>query len=101
MLKALLYFDIFQYPLTLKEIKQFCGTLTSLEELESELGFLEKLGYIKHQQGFYAIADADISFVVERRMWGNEKARQMLKTSKRYSKLISYFPFTRGIYLSG
>ena len=101
LLKALLYFDIFQYPLTLKELRQFCGTLTTLEEIENELGFLEKLGYVKQQQGFYSTADADISFVVERRIKGNTKAQQMLKISKRYSRLISFFPFTRGVYLSG
>jgi hypothetical protein len=101
LLKSLLYFGIFQYPLTLKELKRFCRTLTSIEEVELELDFLEKGGYVKQKDGFYSTGDQDIDLMVERRLKGNIKAEEMLKMARRYSKLISYFPFVRGISLSG
>ncbi len=101
LVKTLLYFDIFQYPLSAKELKRFCGTRTTREEVEYDLDFLEKGGYVKQKDGFYSIADKDINSMVARRSKGKLKAEKMLKTAKGYSKLISYFPFVRGVYLSG
>lgn len=101
LLRSLLYFSIFHFPLTPKELKRFCGTLTTIEEVEYELRFLEKIGYINHRSGFYSITEQDINTIADRRMIGNDKAEKMMKPAFRYSKLISYFPFVRGIYLSG
>jgi hypothetical protein len=101
LLRALLYFEIFQFPLTAKELKRFCGTLTTLEEVDYELWFLEKAGYVKHKSGFYSTAGQDIDSIMERRKAGNKKAEKMLKKAGRYSKLIACFPFVRGIYISG
>ena len=101
LLRTLLYFEIFHFPLTAKELKRFCGTITTLDEVEYELRELIKAGYVKQKLGFYATAGQDIDSIVERRQIGNEKAEKMLKSARRYSKLISYFPFVRGIYLSG
>jgi hypothetical protein len=101
LLKTLLYFGIFHFPLSKKELKRYCGTFTTADEVEYELGFLEKLGYIKQHAGFYSTAEQDMDSIVERRINGNKMAEKMLKAAKRYSKLISCFPFVRGIYLSG
>jgi predicted nucleotidyltransferase len=101
LLKTLLYFDIFYYPLSVKEIKRFCGIQITMEELENELGLIEKLGYVQHKGIFYSTCATDIDKLVERRVQGNIKALKMLKAAKRYSKLISYFPYVRGVYLSG
>jgi len=101
LLKALLYFDIFHFPLTAKEIKRFCGTNTTLEEVESELGFFEKLGYLQRKGEFYSCSKEDINILVDRRIKGSLRAIQMLKKAVKYSTIISYFPFVRGVYLSG
>ncbi len=101
LLRSLLYFGIFSYPLTPKELKRFCRTLTTLEEVEHELNSLEKGGYVKQNTGLYSTADQDINLIVSRRLKGNLEAEKMLKIAQRYSKLISYFPFVRGVYLSG
>jgi len=101
LVKVLLYFDIFHYPLTVKEIKRFCGTPATIDEVEYELGFLGRLGYIQQKGMFYSTSPNDMPFMVDRRKTGNIKALRMLRKANRYSKLISYFPFVRGIYLSG
>ncbi len=101
LLKSLLYFGIFQYPLTQKELKRFCGTFTTSEEIGLELDFLEKGGYVKQKAGFYSTGDRNLDSMVERRLKGSIKAEQMLKMARWYSKLISYFPFVMGISLSG
>ena len=85
LLKALLYFDLFDYPLTPKEVKRFCGTLTTIEEVENGLESLEKLGHVKHKSGYYSTTDKEIDAIVERRLKGAKKAEQMLKITKRYS----------------
>ncbi len=101
LLKALLYFDIFHYPLTAKELKRFCRVLTTFEEVDYELTLLEKSGYVKQTRGYFAISTNDIEQLVKRREEGSIKAEALLKNAKYYSSLISYFPFVRGIYLSG
>lgn len=102
LLKTLLYFDIFRYPLTIKEIKRFCGMPADMDEVAHELGFLEKLGYIQCEGDFYATSfNSNIHELIERRIRGNMLALKMLKKAEGYSNLISYFPFVRGIYLSG
>jgi hypothetical protein len=101
LLRSLLYFEIFQFPLKVNELKRFCGKPTTIKEVEDELIWLVQAGYVKHKSGFYSTAEQDIDSIVERRKKGHITADKMLKTVKRYSKLISGFPFVRGIYLSG
>lgn len=101
LLKTLLYFDIFHYPLKARELRKFCGINTAPEEVESELGFFEKLGYLQCKDGFYTSSQEDISMLIDRRIKGNIQATEMLKKAAKYSILISYFPFVRGICLSG
>lgn len=101
LLRTLLYFEIFHFPLTEKELRRFCGLSVTYNEIEYELRLLEKLGYIKCKEEFYCTAGENIDAIVERRIRGHKKAEKMLIKAGKYSKLISYFPFVRGIYLSG
>lgn len=101
-LKTLLYFDIFNYPLTLDEIHEYCcGYAVSKEEIGKQLELLEDLGHISRKDFFYLIQNDNIPALVERRIKGNKEAQRFLKIAKRVSKFISYFPFVRGICLSG
>ncbi len=96
-LKTLLYFDAFQYPLTLEEIVLF--SQFSLEEIKESLEQLITNKTIFKLKEFYAISEKTCR--VERREIGNKKAKQILKKAKKVSNFISQFPFVEAVFLSG
>jgi hypothetical protein len=98
LLRALLYFDIFDYPLTAEEIVQFSAAPTLFPSYQ----VLEKLtsqGLIFRFQDFYSLQNNP--GLVSRRLNGNALAEQKMKTAKKFSKLVSMFPFVRAVMLSG
>lgn len=98
-IRTLLYFDIFQYPLTLDEVLRFHPFTNEKEDVIKGISFLRnKLIIFKHDNLYSLHPDGKS---VERRKNGNQLAQKRLLTAQRYSKLISLFPFVRGILLSG
>lgn len=95
--KTLLYFDLFEYPLTIVEIKLF--SQFSLEEIQLALKNLIEKKHIYKLHNFYATTQKTCR--IERREKGNKKAREILKKAKKVSKLISQFPFVEGVFVSG
>lgn len=97
-LKVLLYFDIFNYPLLAEEVVRF-----SSEPINSSPHqLLERLVSQKllfQFQNFYSLQDN--SQLAERRTKGNALACKKMKTARRFSKLVSLFPFVRAVMLSG
>lgn len=101
-IKTLLYFDIFNYPLTVDEIHEYCCEYpASKDEIRRQLEVFEEMGYVSRKDFFYQIKNDKIAASVERRIKGNKEAQRFLKISKRFSKFITYFPFVRGVCLSG
>jgi len=97
-LKALLYFDIFNYPLTAEEVVRFSPVVVN----SSPYHFLERLVSQKllfQFQNFYSLQDD--SQLAVRRFKGNALANKKMKTARRFSKLVSLFPFVRAVMLSG
>jgi hypothetical protein len=99
-LKTLLYFDIFNYPLTGAEIFENCQErhATKLCVL-AELSVLVSGGMVRQTDEFYHLS-ADGS-IVERRRKGNHKAEKHLSTAHRFTRLISRFPFVEAVFISG
>ena len=97
-LRALLYFDIFNYPLTEEEIVRFSTSSIPfssgkiLEQLISH-GLVFKLGQ------FYSV-QSDIT-LSNRRILGNKLAKERMQSAKTYSKLVASFPFVKAVMLSG
>ena len=100
-LRSLLYFDIFQYPLTLSELYKYCPYKSSVIEISVQLEALQSIGYVKRDGGYYCINSENTSAFVDRKVKGIIEAKRMLKMAGHFSKFISYFPFVRGICLSG
>jgi hypothetical protein len=97
-LRALIYFDIFSYPLTATEVAEFAPVIINFSPHQ----FLENLvkrKVIFRFQDYYSLHDEPR--LVERRVKGNALAERKLKTAKRFSRLISMFPFVRAVLLSG
>jgi predicted nucleotidyltransferase len=99
-IKTLLYFDIFSYPLTKSEIAQYCqGADARDEEVFLALKYLERKGMLFRFGEMYSLQNKPELKI--RRLKGNEEAKKFIGIAHRMSKLISLFPFVRGVYLSG
>lgn len=99
-IRLILYFDIFKHPLTAEEIFQCCSEpAASLPLIKDELNLLVNQGLIAWHNHFYFLENSQ--HVVLRRLTGEENARKALKIARRFSRLISLFPFVRGVYISG
>ena len=98
-LSTLAYFDIFNYPITQSEIILFCRKTYSHREFSTALSAMVEEGDIFRFDEFYTLQN-DYS-VIPRRRTGNLKAKQLLKSADRVAMILSWFPFVRGIAISG
>ena len=98
-IRTLLYFDIFNYPLKENEILEFHphaqDEFLILEALQSLL----KREFIFKLNNFYSLRPT--FSLAERRQVGNKLAEKRLKTARKFGTLISKFPFVRAVMLSG
>ena len=99
-LRTLLYFDLFEHPLTEKEIFNLLRSRQqSASEVLRALGELCSDGILHAQDGFYFMPGKNAS--IQRRLKGEAHAAVALKTAMKFSRRIARFPFVRGIALSG
>ena len=99
-IKTLLYFDLFHYPLTASEIFQYLQTNhTSEREVKVELTALEKQSLIYNLGSFFSVENnAELEV---RRIQGNANASQSMQLALKQATLISSFPFVRAVMISG
>jgi hypothetical protein len=88
-IRTLLYFDIFNYPLKKNEILEFHPHAQHASIIISAI----KLDDFYSPHSSFNLA--------ERRQVGNRLADKRLKTAKQFGTLISKFPFVRAVMLSG
>lgn len=99
-LKTLLYFDCFRYPLNPSEIYRFSqGSFKIDQDCEKALESLLKKEFIFLHKGFYQLRNEPAS--VERRIKGNLKAQEMMPKAMSYGHKISKFPFVKAVCISG
>ena len=100
LLRVLLYFDIFSYPLTKREIISYSGiSKQGGNNIDAALEMLQRKGLINRFGGLYYVEGNRQN--VFRRLNGNKRAAGRMKTARRFSRLISWFPFVRGVFMSG
>lgn len=100
LVKTLLYFDIFNYPLTSSELLENCQSeRISALEMAKSLEELTLKNYISKQGEFYFLADREA--LVERRKAGNAEADKKMKVAQYMSDFISKFPFVQSVSISG
>lgn len=99
-IKALVYYDIFKYPLTLPEIYQYSGyKFHHFSEAEEAIAQLKEQ-LIVHQFGeFYSLRN-DYSLIT-RRQSGNLQAFNVMDRAFKRSQFIQGFPFVRSVNISG
>jgi len=98
-LKTLVYFDIFHYPLTRTEIRKFLCLNIGEVTLAGWLAELEAEKKIFFSNGFYSVQDNPLLSV--RRINGNQRAEKLLEKANRIGRFLYRFPFVRAVGISG
>lgn len=102
-LEPLFYYDIFSYPLTIEEIYEFsCHKTTdgtSIHRIEKKLEELVHKGYLYRMDQFYALTQAPQW--VQTRKENNKRALKYLKRAHKMTRLMTCFPYVRGVFVSG
>lgn len=99
-IRAVLYFDVFKYPLTIHELYENAAIRIKKEEYLDELNVLIDQGLLKKQDSFILTPERD-SEAIKRRQAGNAGAVEIMPTALKYSKTIASFPFVDAVFLSG
>ena len=107
--RALLYFELFSYPLTDREIWQFapCGRAEadepvageSFEVFQEKLQLLVARGVVFQFQGYFQTQYQPDW--VERRRDSNRRADAFLPKARRMARFIASFPYIRAVFVSG
>ncbi|WP_217603627.1 hypothetical protein [Chitinophaga sp. GbtcB8] len=98
-LKVVAYFDLFNYPVTLEEIRHFLDQPVHGDDLPAALeSLLDK--QLLWQHGHYYSCKNDPQ-LVDRRKQGNQMAVKQLKKAMRVARVLSWFPYVRGVGISG
>ena len=98
-LRTLAYFDLFQYPLTEKEIHLFHGQPCRPAMINGAMQSLLADKLIFSLNEFYALHD-DMALASRRRL-GNQIAAEHMKIAYHAAKLLSRFPYVKGLAISG
>lgn len=98
-LNTLAYFDIFQYPLSKEEVLLFHAERSTQTAIDAALYTLCTSGTVFKLSEFYSIQN-NIS-LAQRRHAGNEFALRQMKTARRASRILSRFPYVKGLAVSG
>ncbi|MGV6829192.1 MAG: nucleotidyltransferase domain-containing protein [Flavobacteriales bacterium] len=97
-LKPLLYFSLFRHPLTEKEIYAFSEE-KSPEKISAELHQLMADKIVFKNGEFYTLVNNNTW--IERRIKGNQKAKDIHPKAIQVSRFISKFPYIEGVGISG
>lgn len=98
-LRVVAYFDIFQYPVTLTEIRNFLPRPQTLPVFENNLRILVAEKRLYYHKGFYSLHNNGL--LSHRRLEGNERARKLMPRAYKAGRLIYSFPFVRAVFISG
>lgn len=98
-LEVLAYFDIFQYPLTEKEIKKLLSQQVAEEKYKAALESLISDKIIFRLDRFYSLRDD--SQLATRRREGNYRAKTLFIKAVKIGAFLYKFPYVRAVALSG
>ena len=97
-LKSLIYFSLFNHPLTEDEIFRF-SSVTSKNQLQKDIDILVNSGVIKRFDNFLLYKNN--SRHVTKRVNGSKNAKNVMPKVKQVAAFIAKFPFVEGVAISG
>lgn len=98
LLKPLLYFSLFKYPLNEEEIYAF-SDVSSKERMRNNLHDLVQKKVLYNIDGFYLLENN--KDLVSRRLKGNKMAKKIQNKATKKARFISRFPYVEGVGISG
>ncbi len=99
-IRILAYYQLFHHPLKVNEIARFVNvTHLLVKDLNEALSTLLELDVVFEFDGYFSLED-DASLLLTR-LEGELRAKSLLKVANRMSRLIYFFPFVRGVFISG
>jgi len=98
-LKAVAYFNLFDYPITVEEIKSFLDRRFDEGEFDTALKQLTDNGHLFKLKEYYSLAN-DLSLVYKREA-SNSKAVDELIRARKIASFVYSFPFVKGVGISG
>jgi hypothetical protein len=98
-IKTLLYFDIFNYPLKISEILTFLARDSNEREVSEAIEILVDKEYVYQFNEFISVQNKKEN--VARRVKGNEMAESLLPLARRKAHFIGQFPFVKAVMASG
>jgi len=98
-LRVMVYFDLFHYPITKEEIHQFLDKKADPIELDKSLTELNAKRLIFRFGQFYALHNDQK--LINRRIRGNELAKRLMPKAVHISNFLYQFPFVRAVGISG
>ena len=97
--RTLAYFDIFHYPLTCDEIREFLGAKFPEPVFLECLRQLLEDGKIYFFDNFYSLQNNPL--LQHKRQQGNQRAERLLDKAKRTGRFLYQFPFVSAVAISG
>ena len=97
-IRRLLYFDLFNYPLTKDELINF-SDVEFPDNINLSLASLLNLKMISEEKGMYFLNEKNDN--VAHRKLINNRALEYFHVANYYTKLIAKFPFVRGVLITG
>jgi hypothetical protein len=91
------YFEFFQHALFVEEVHKYLSLAATLEEVNDSLVLLKDEGSVFEKQGLWALNPQHIQL----RLKNVRRNKRMMRVAKRMGKFIHWFPYVRGVYLSG
>lgn len=98
--KAVSYFDVFKYPLTIDELYENSSIRVSKETFLAELELLLDMNIVK-KKDTYILSIVSGEAEIMKRHHGNKGAHSIMPLAYKYSRKIARFPFVEGVCLSG
>ena len=95
--RTLHYFDFFDHALSVSEIQRFLELRVDEVQLNDALGALVAHSEVVAEQGWYGLKKSS----VENRIKYLALNQRKLRIARRVGWFIRFFPFVRGVYLSG
>ena len=98
-IRTLLYYHIFEYPMSTEEIRRFSGhPWRDGTEVQSALDDLVARSLIETDRGFFFVGEHSH---IEEREADQARARSALPVAAGWSRFIARFPYVRGVAVSG
>jgi len=98
-LRSLLYFNIFKFPLKIEELFYNSSIKNiSIVEVTEEVNTLMQMGMVKKEEDYFFVSD---NISIQKRIEGGKMSNNSMELAHRVGCFIACFPFVRGVFISG